>query len=107
MWLDRGELEKIALRLRELEGDVAASARGRDERPRDKRRPAWRPDEDDDDRRPPRKKRWTEMFNIFHIPPNYVVDQWASDMESSSHRDFLFLHHVWTPCGRLMRDKIT
>ena len=55
MWLDRGELEKIALRLRELEGEVADSARGRDQRP----------EEDDDDRRPPRKKRWTEMFDIF------------------------------------------
>ena len=54
MWLDRGELEKIALRLRELEREVA-----------DSERPAWRPDEDDDDRRPPRKKRWTEMFDIF------------------------------------------
>lgn len=65
MWLDRGELEKIARRLRELEGEAADSAHGRDERPRDERRPAWRPDEDDDDRRPPKKKRWTEMFDIF------------------------------------------
>src|SRR5262249_57333915 len=31
---------------------------------------------------------------IFHIPLNYVVDQWASDGESRSHRDFLVLHDV-------------
>ncbi|TKB75121.1 MAG: hypothetical protein E8D45_07980 [Nitrospira sp.] len=58
MWLDRGELEKIARRLQELEREVSDS-----ERPRDERRPAWR--SDDDEGRPPRKKRWTEMFDIF------------------------------------------
>ena len=47
LWLDRGELEKIARRLRELEQDVSDS-----ERLRDARRPA-------------KKKRWTEMFDIF------------------------------------------
>jgi hypothetical protein len=31
---------------------------------------------------------------IFHIPSNFVVDQWASDGESRSHRDFLVLHDV-------------
>ena len=29
-----------------------------------------------------------------HIPSNLVVDQWASDGESRSHRDFLVLHDV-------------
>src|SRR6266571_632552 len=43
----------------------------------------------------------------FHIPSDLVVNQWASDVESSSHRDFLGLHSVWTTCGRLIRDKIT
>jgi hypothetical protein len=32
--------------------------------------------------------------DIFHIPSNLVVDQWASDGESRSHRDFLVLHDV-------------
>ena len=36
-----------------------------------------------------------------------VVNQWASDVESSSHRAFLCLHSVWMTCGRLIRDKIT
>jgi len=31
---------------------------------------------------------------LFHIPSNLVVDQWASDGESRSHRDFLVLHDV-------------
>ncbi len=30
----------------------------------------------------------------YHIPSDVVVDQWASDGESSSHRDFLFLQDV-------------
>ncbi len=42
-----------------------------------------------------------------HIPSDLVVNRWASDVESSSHRDFLGLHSVWTTCGRLIRDKIT
>jgi len=29
-----------------------------------------------------------------HIPSNLVVDQWASDGESRSHRDFMFLYDV-------------
>jgi hypothetical protein len=29
-----------------------------------------------------------------HIPSDLVVDQWTSDGESGSHRDFLFLHGV-------------
>jgi hypothetical protein len=31
---------------------------------------------------------------IFHIPSDLVVDQWASDIESNSHLDFLLLHDV-------------
>ena len=47
LWLDRGELEKIARCLRELQRDVSDS-----ERLRDARRPA-------------KQKRWTAMFDIF------------------------------------------
>src|SRR4029450_4237352 len=36
-----------------------------------------------------------------------VVDQWGSDGESSSHRDCLFLHGVWTTSERLSGHKIT
>jgi hypothetical protein len=32
--------------------------------------------------------------NNNHIPADLVVDQWAADGESSSHREFLFLHDV-------------
>src|SRR5712691_8683221 len=46
-------------------------------------------------------------YQLFHIPSDLVVNQWASDVESGSHRDFLFQHSVWTTCGRLIRDKIT
>jgi Zn-finger nucleic acid-binding protein len=73
MWLERGELEKIAGRLRELERD-----RDDDERyPRgpeplrrydddDARRYAEaRRYDDDDARRYPKKKRWTDLFEIF------------------------------------------
>src|SRR5499426_2204977 len=31
-----------------------------------------------------------------HIPPDFVVDRWTSDGESSSHRHFLFRQAVWT-----------
>jgi hypothetical protein len=31
----------------------------------------------------------------YHIPPDLVVDRWACDGESGSHRDFLFRHNVW------------
>jgi len=31
---------------------------------------------------------------LLHIPSDLVVDQWTWDGESSSHRDFLFLHDV-------------
>jgi Zn-finger nucleic acid-binding protein len=80
MWLERGELEKIAARLREVE---------RDDDDRYERRPdAYRRDDDDDRRyaRPPepyrrhdddarrysddpryhtKKKKWTDLFEIF------------------------------------------
>jgi Zn-finger nucleic acid-binding protein len=56
VWPDRGELEKIAQRLRALE-------RHWDERASDDERPAWRGS--GDDRPYPRKRRWTEMFDIF------------------------------------------
>ena len=63
-WLDRGELEKILTRAREVEREWE------NERCLFARRPR---DYDDDDRyerryendRPYRKKRWTEIFDIF------------------------------------------
>jgi hypothetical protein len=36
-----------------------------------------------------------------------VVDQESSDVESSSHRAFLFLHRVWPTFDYLMSDKRT
>ena len=38
--------------------------------------------------------RLASAISFFHIPSDLVVDQWASDGESSSHRDFLFLQEV-------------
>lgn len=58
MWLERGELDKITTRLRELEYDMND---GRLRAPA--REPAWR--ESDDDRRAPRRRRWSEMLDIF------------------------------------------
>jgi hypothetical protein len=58
IWLERGELEKITTRLRQLEQDMNDDAR----RPL-AREPAWR--DDDDDRRAPRRRRWSDMFDIF------------------------------------------
>ncbi len=63
-WLDRGELEKILTRAREVEREWD------DERARLERRPR-REEEDDDDRRyagdarPHKKRGWTEIFDIF------------------------------------------
>jgi Zn-finger nucleic acid-binding protein len=60
MWLERGELEKIAGRLHEVERDWD-----------DDDRHARRRDDDDDRyrsddwRRSPKRKRWTELFDIF------------------------------------------
>jgi len=42
-----------------------------------------------------------------HIPPDLVVDQLASDGESSSNRAFLFLHDVWAMFRRQIYEKIT
>jgi hypothetical protein len=44
---------------------------------------------------------------ISHIPANLVVDQWASDGESHSHRDFLSLHDVGTTSEHLSGYEIT
>lgn len=48
VWLERGELEP------ELNGRVRTSM---------SREPAWHGD--DDDRRPQRRRRWSEIFDIF------------------------------------------
>jgi Zn-finger nucleic acid-binding protein len=56
MWLERGELEKVTARLREVE---------RDEDDRYAPRPEYPPRYEDDPRRYPRKKRWTDLFEIF------------------------------------------
>ena len=58
VWLERGELEKITARLRQLEQDM-----NDDVRRSPAREPAWR--DDDDDRRAPRRRRWSDMFDIF------------------------------------------
>ena len=42
----------------------------------------------------------------FHIPPDLVVDQRASDGESSSNHVFLFLHDVWAMFCRYIGEKI-
>ncbi len=63
VWLDRGELEKVLSRAREVEQEWE-SARLPERRRRDD-------DYDDDDRRYrsdggyPKKRRWTEIFDIF------------------------------------------
>jgi arylsulfatase A-like enzyme len=35
-------------------------------------------------------------FEYFQIPTDLVVDRWASDGESGSHRPFLFRYDIWT-----------
>src|SRR6516165_1122221 len=42
-----------------------------------------------------------------HIPPDLVVAEGVPDGESSSHRDFLFLHDVGTTSNQLSSHKIT
>ena len=42
-----------------------------------------------------------------HIPPNLVVNRWACDGESGSHRDILCRHGVWTMVRRHISWKIT
>jgi len=44
---------------------------------------------------------------IFHIPPDLVVDQWAFDGESSSHRPSLLQDDVWTMLCPRISEKIT
>ena len=39
-------------------------------------------------------------------PPDLVVDHETSAVESSSSLDFLTLHALWIPCGRLIGYKI-
>jgi hypothetical protein len=39
---------------------------------------------------------WEEHIDISHIPSDLVVDQWALDVESSSHLDFLLPHNRGT-----------
>src|SRR5713226_261788 len=43
----------------------------------------------------------------FTAHSDFVVDQWASDGESSSPLDFLVLHDLWTTFHRLMMPQIT
>ena len=51
----------------------------------------------------------SKMFvrELFHIPSDFVVDPWASDVESRSRLDCRFLHSVETTFGHLMGAKIT
>src|SRR5712691_11564973 len=49
----------------------------------------------------------TFLHYAFTAHSDLVVDQWTSDVEGSSTRDFLFLHDVWTTFGRLICHKIT
>ena len=44
---------------------------------------------------------------IAHIPSDFVVDPWVSDVESRSRFDCRFLHSVETTFGCLMSAKIT
>ena len=41
-----------------------------------------------------------------HIPSDLVVGYWTSAVESSSPLDFLSLHAMWTPFGRLISYRI-
>src|SRR4029453_12804527 len=41
-----------------------------------------------------------------HIPSDFVVDHWTSAVDSSSPLDFLSIHAMWIPCGRLRSYKI-
>jgi hypothetical protein len=47
------------------------------------------------------------VCKIFHIPSDLVVDQWVSNVESSSPRDFLLLHDQWTTFLHLLGPQIT
>src|SRR5712691_2140449 len=54
-----------------------------------------------------RQSNTTAASRSWHIPSDLVVDHWTSDGESSSHRDVLLLHDVWTTSNRLSGHKIT
>jgi hypothetical protein len=49
----------------------------------------------------------TFLHCAFTAPLDLVVDHWASDGESSSHRPFLIRYDVWTIVRRQIREKIT
>src|SRR6266571_2723803 len=49
----------------------------------------------------------TFLHYAFTAHSDLVVDHWTSDGESSSHRDVLLLHDVWTTSNRLSGHKIT
>jgi len=49
----------------------------------------------------------SRIIRINHIPADLVVDCWASDGESGSHRDFLFRPDMWTMVRRQISEKIT
>jgi hypothetical protein len=42
-----------------------------------------------------------------HIPSDLVVDPWVSNVESSSPRDVLLLHDLWTTVRHLLWSHIT
>src|SRR5687767_7781919 len=42
-----------------------------------------------------------------HIPSDLVVDQWVSNVASSSPHDFLLLHDLWTTFRHLLWSQIT
>src|SRR5215510_9543145 len=46
------------------------------------------------------------MKREIHIPSDLVVDQWVSNVESSSPRDFLLLHDLWTAFRHLLWSQI-
>jgi hypothetical protein len=48
----------------------------------------------------------TFLHCAFTAHSDLVVDHWTSDGESSSPLDFLLLHAMWAPFGRLMSHKI-
>jgi hypothetical protein len=58
-------------------------------------------------------RKWTSETGVAvlagncQIPPDLVVDRWASDGKSSSHRPFLFRYDVWTMLHGQIREKIT
>src|SRR2546422_3653955 len=49
----------------------------------------------------------TFLHDAFTAHSDLVVDRWASDGESNSHRGFLFLHDVRTTSDRLSSYGIT